>query len=65
MRPSWVRWMTAGETILLAALYLSFFGIVTWRNRRNKFLFFAELSVLVTSTLLYLSVLVFELKAPR
>ena len=57
--------MTSGETVLIAALYLSFFGIVTWRNRRNKFLFFAGLSVLVTSTLLYLSVLALELKASR
>ena len=57
--------MTSSETVLLAALYLSFFGIVTWRNRSNEFLFFAGIGVLVTSTLLYLSVLVFELKVPR
>jgi hypothetical protein len=57
--------MVSGETVLIAALWLSFFGIVTWRNRRNNFLFFAGLSVLVTFTVLYLSVFVFELKAPQ
>jgi Na+/melibiose symporter-like transporter len=54
MRPSWVRWINSGEAAVVAALYLSFFGILTHRNRRNKFLFFAGLTVLVGFTLLYL-----------
>jgi hypothetical protein len=57
--------MTSSETVLLAALYLSFFGIVTWRNRSNEFLFFAGIGVLVISSLLYLTGLVSVLKASR
>jgi hypothetical protein len=57
--------MSSSETVLLAALYLSFFGIATWRSRSNEFLFFAGIGVLVISSLLYLTGLVSVLKASR
>jgi hypothetical protein len=40
-------WILHGKFILVATLFLAFWGVVAWRNGPNGFLFFSWLSVLI------------------
>ena len=59
MRNDWVHWLMYGRFILIATLFFAFCGIVAWRNRRNRFLFFGWISVLIVFILI--DILVFAL----
>ena len=62
MNNNWAHWLRLAESVLLAALFMAFFGIVAWRNRTNKFLFYGWLSVLVVFALIYVAVFVLALR---
>jgi hypothetical protein len=62
MKSNWVHLLRLAESVLLAALFMAFFGIVAWRNRRNKFLFYGWLSVLAAFALIYVAVFVLALR---
>jgi len=53
---------TLAESVLVAVLFMAFFGIVAWRNRRNKFLFYGWLSMLAAFALIYVAVFVLALR---
>lgn len=42
-----LRTVTFVTSCGFSALYLAFYGKIVWRNRRNRFLFFGWLTVLV------------------
>ena len=62
MNNNWAHWLRLAESVLLAALFMAFFGIVAWRNRRNNFLFYGWLSVLAVFALIYVAVFVLALR---
>ena len=43
MTPKWLAVVVALENLLVCAVYVGAFGRITWRNRRNPFLFFGGL----------------------
>jgi hypothetical protein len=65
MKNDWVHGLRLVESALIAALFLAFFGIVAWRNRNNKFLFFCGLTVLAMFALIYVAVFVLALRRPQ
>jgi hypothetical protein len=62
MKNDWAHWLRLVESALVAALFSAFFGIVAWRNRSNKFLFYGWLSVLAVFALIYVAVFVLALR---
>jgi hypothetical protein len=65
MKNGWIHWVPFVEFGFSAILFGAFCGTVAWRNRRNQFLFFGWLGVLVVFILADIMVLVLSLRASK